>query len=166
MSESAEMSEERRLMYVAITRAKEKLYITHAKSRTMYGRTGFNPLSTFIREELPTALTVKEGIRKAPPRQAPSYYQSSPQRAQYNREPRSNELHRPSDIFRKSTPQKGAVGYGIEKFAAGTRVTHMMFGNGTVISSKDMGGDVLYEVEFDNGQKKRLMATFAKLKRL
>ena len=41
-----------------------------------------------------------------------------------------------------------------------------MFGEGTVISAKDMGGDVLYEVAFDNGQTKKLMATFAKLKKI
>jgi hypothetical protein len=42
----------------------------------------------------------------------------------------------------------------------------MMFGCGTVVAAKDMGGDVLYTVRFDDGQEKRLMATFAKLKRI
>ena len=41
-----------------------------------------------------------------------------------------------------------------------------MFGDGTIVSSRDMGGDVLYEVSFDNGQTKKLMATFAKLRKL
>ena len=41
-----------------------------------------------------------------------------------------------------------------------------MFGTGTIVSSRDMGGDVLYEVSFDNGQTKKLMATFAKLKKI
>ena len=69
------------------------------------------------------------------------------------------------DIF---TPKntRGAGNYGIEKFAPGSRVSHAMFGEGTILSSRDMGGDVLYEVAFDSGQNKKLMATFAKLKKI
>ena len=165
MSDAAEMSEERRLMYVAITRAKDKLYITHAKNRTMYGRTGFNPLSVFIREELPPSLTVRDGIRKEPPRQSPSYFNSRQNRPKFNREPISPELRRPSDIFSQKT-QRSAASYGIERLPVGTRVVHAMFGEGVILSQRDMGGDVLYEVMFDSGEKKKLMATFAKLKKL
>ena len=46
---------------------------------------------------------------------------------------------------------------------AGTRVRHATFGTGKILSAREMGGDVLYEVAFDNGQTKKLMATFAKL---
>jgi DNA helicase-2/ATP-dependent DNA helicase PcrA len=165
MGDAEEMSEERRLMYVAITRAKDKLYITHAKNRTMYGRTGFNPLSVFIREELPDTLTVRDGVRKAPPRQSVSYGYVNQSRQNYNRAPISPELRRPSDIF-NSKNTKGAGGYGIEKLMPGTRVIHAMFGEGTILSARDMGGDVLYEVAFDSGQSKKLMATFAKLKKV
>ena len=49
---------------------------------------------------------------------------------------------------------------------AGVRVRHGVFGEGTVISSRDMGGDVLYEVVFDNGEQKKLMGTFARLVRI
>ena len=83
----------------------------------------------------------------------------------YRKETVSSELRRPSDIFPKGTV-KGAGNYGIEKFAAGTRVCHGMFGEGVILSSRDMGGDVLYEVRFDSGQEKKLMATFAKLERM
>jgi DNA helicase-2/ATP-dependent DNA helicase PcrA len=156
----AEMSEERRLMYVAITRAKERLYLTHSKNRTMYGRTGFNPLSVFIREELPESLTVRDGIRKAPPRQSSTYY-TRPQR---QTAPISEELSRPADIFPKA--RAGAAGYGLERIPVGSRVSHSMFGEGAILSSRDMGGDILYEVKFDSGQTKKLMATFAKLKKI
>ena len=160
MGDPDEMSEERRLMYVAITRAKEKLYITHAKNRTMYGRTGFNPLSVFIREELPDTLTVRDGIRKAPPRQSPSY---APQQQRFSRESAPTELRRPPDIFPSAQKKSGASSYGIEKFRPGTRVSHSVFGAGVISSARDMGGDVLYEVAFDSGITKKLMATYAKL---
>jgi len=165
IGDADEMSEERRLMYVAITRAKDKLYITHAKNRTMYGRTGFNPLSVFIREELPMSLVSRSSIRKEPPRQSVSYGYVNQSRQKYSREPVSTELRRPSDIFPAKT-SRGAGNYGIEKFSPGTRVSHMMFGEGVIVSSRDMGGDVLYEVSFDSGQTKKLMATFAKLKKI
>ena len=53
--------------------------------------------------------------------------------------------------------------YGVRKFAEGTRVRHQIFGAGVVLKATDMGGDILYEIAFDNGQTKKLMATFAKL---
>ncbi len=163
MGETAEMSEERRLMYVAVTRAKEKLYITHAKSRTMYGRTGYNPLSVFVREELPDRLTVRDEIKKAPPRQSAGCYSA---RQRFAPPDISPELHRPSDIFSSKTAKRGAGDFGIERLSPGTRVMHSMFGEGKIISARDMGGDILYEVAFLSGQTKKLMATFAKLKKI
>ena len=160
MGEEDEMSEERRLMYVAITRAKEKLYITHTKSRMMYGRTSYNPLSVFVREEMPRELTYRDGPEKIPPRRA-IYEQAK--RHSFD----SREVRRPVEIF--SHPQNkraGAESFGVEKFAPGTRVSHSLFGEGVVLSARDMGGDVLYEVNFDSGAKKKLMATFAKLTKI
>lgn len=81
---------------------------------------------------------------------------------------RSSELRRAPEIGNGGPDRKpkGASSFGVEKLAVGTRVGHSVFGEGTILSAKDMGGDVLYEVKFDNGQLKRLMATFAKLRRL
>ena len=53
--------------------------------------------------------------------------------------------------------------FGIEKLEVGTLVSHTMFGDGVIVSAKEMGGDVLYEVDFVSSGKKKLMATFAKL---
>ena len=163
IGEPAEISEERRLMYVAVTRAKEKLYITHAKSRLMYGRTGYNQLSQFVREELPEDLIMHDAPRKIPPR-VQGYGRSSYQSNQ-NFQRSSREINRPIDIF---APKKkeGAEGFGLERLAPGTRVGHDMFGSGVIKSVRDMGGDILYEVVFDSGEVKRLMATFAKLKKI
>ena len=55
--------------------------------------------------------------------------------------------------------------WGIEKFPVGTEVVHAAFGEGKILSVKDMGGDVLYEVAFNDGTVKKLMATFARLER-
>ena len=164
--DESEMSEERRLAYVAITRAKERLYVTYAKERMLYGRTMYGVLSSFIREELPRELTVIDRPKAAPPRQGFSSYTS--RQPSYKSSPISNEMRRTPDQLAATSPQrkKGAAEYGVERFLAGTRVLHSMFGEGTVISAKDMGGDVLYEVAFDNGQTKKLMATFAKLKKI
>lgn len=161
-----EMSEERRLAYVAITRAKERLYITYAKSRMVYGKTAYGILSPFIKNELPEHLIQRDMPRREPPRQSFGYgYTPTKHKEEYSL---SSEMRRAPQIRTPSADTKrgGASGYGIEKLAPGTRVNHAIFGAGSILSSKDMGGDVLYEVRFDNGQTKRLMATFAKLTRL
>jgi DNA helicase-2/ATP-dependent DNA helicase PcrA len=170
IGEPSEMSEERRLAYVAITRAKDKLYITHAKSRLMYGKSAYNMLSRFIKHEVPPHLIEFDRPRPAPPRmgayQRPQQRSFDGQRGSYFK-----EINRPVDIGQRQKPQapvgkSGAAQYGIKKLDAGTRVRHAMFGEGVIVSSRDMGGDVLYEVRFDSGETKRLMATFARLERI
>ena len=173
IGEADEMSEERRLAYVAITRAKDMLYITYAKTRLMYGKTAYNHLSRFIKDELPKALIFEDAPRH---RESRGYSGYSSQFGDGARSGYSgygdrayggfNELRRPVEISAKKAEKSGATKYGIVKFSNGSRVKHDMFGEGVIISSKDMGGDVLYEVRFDNGQTKKLMATFAKLKQV
>jgi DNA helicase-2/ATP-dependent DNA helicase PcrA len=166
------MSEERRLAYVAITRAKDQLYITHAKNRLMYGKSAYNPLSRFVKMEIPPHLLEFDRPRPAPPR---AQYGQYPQRpTSQTRQPERGyfrEFNRPVEIgnAQKPKPQAGKSGaaqYGITKMEAGTRVRHAIFGAGTILSSRDMGGDVLYEVKFDSGELKKLMATFARLEKI
>ena len=162
LSDPDEISEERRLAYVAITRAKEQLLITSAKTRTMYGKTVYNRTSRFVREEIPRSLIEEDAPRGASVGQRNSSYQRP---VSNFRPPISREFNRPPDILaqkQRSTP----ASFGVERLAPGTRVMHDIFNTGTVISAKDMGGDVLYTVRFDSGEEKRLMATFAKLKKL
>lgn len=173
LGEEEEMSEERRLAYVAITRARDMLYITHAKERMMYGRTTYNRLSRFVKEEMPKSLIFED----SPRRRQPSSYGSSSWGERRSTYANSSyvgdrggsglsELRRPVEISTAKRSKTGAAEYGITRFAPGTRVIHDMFGEGVILSSRDMGGDVLYEVKFDNGQTKKLMATFAKLKKI
>ena len=169
--EETEMNEERRLCYVAITRAKERLIVTYAKERMMYGRTVYGRLSCFIRNEVPRQYIMNDRPLREPPRQSAYSSYNRPQGG-YNSSGRStigsSEMSRSPRVTNTATAPKktGAAGFGIEKFAAGTRVKHATFGVGTVESARDMGGDVLYEVRFDSGVTKRLMATFAKLEKV
>lgn len=162
MHDDEEMSEERRLAYVAITRAKEKLFITYAKNRMMYGKTSYNLLSVFIRNEVPQELLEKQLPRREPPRGAASYFRPERPRFDYGKPQRSSEISRTSDMF--APPKRsGADSFGIKKIEPGSAVTHAVFGDGVVVSARDMGGDILYEVDFESAGKKKLMATFAKL---
>lgn len=160
--EEEEMSEERRLAYVAITRAKEKLYVTYAKNRTMYGRTNYGMLSCFIREEVPVNLIEREGMRASSQR-ASIYTQTSKKPYQ---EPISSEFYRRPEISGAPKAKSTAESFGVKKFPVGTRVSHPTLGNGIILHARDMGGDVLYEVKFDTGATKKLMATYAKLRRI
>ncbi len=156
-----DMEEERRLAYVALTRAKEQIYIFHTGTRLLYGQTQHNPISRFV-SEIPEKLIEKKGYESyyTPPTQsAKVYYQDtsySIKQPAYKSEPIS--IGKPYN-----TPRKSASG---ELFAAGDRVRHMTFGDGEIISVKPMGADTLYEVVFDNVGTKKLMATYAKLKKI
>ena len=110
------------------------------------------------------------------PRPAPPRVQSNvrPVASKFGAERQSSyfrEFNRPVDIgnAQKPKPQPGKSGaaqYGIERLAVGQRVRHAMFGAGSILSSRDMGGDILYEVRFDTGETKKLMATFARLEKI
>ena len=165
IGEESEMSEERRLAYVAITRAKERLYITHARNRMMYGKTAYNQLSRFVKEEMPKSLVFEDAPRR---RERPVYggYTQTPTARESERRDYFAEFRRQVEISTPKREKAGAAEYGIIRFAPGTRVSHDMFGPGEILSTRDMGGDILYEVRFDNGQVKKLMATFAKLKKM
>ena len=161
-----ELSEERRLAYVAITRAKEKLYLTYAAARTMYGRTTNGTLlSRFAAKEIPAVLIERDGPKAIPPRAPLTYGRQRTEDRRY-REEISSEMRRRSEIGQTARKGSGAESYGIEKIPVGARVRHAAFGDGEIISSRDLGGDVLYEVKFDTGAVKKLMSTFAKLRRI
>ncbi len=157
----SQLEEERRLAYVAVTRAKEALYLTHTKERMIYGRTTYNPLSRFVADEIPKEL-VEDATPQRPDR--PSYgiggRTSVPTGAGRTVQQPSfqKEMGRTSFMPKKTAPLK--------LLEVGTRVSHNFFGNGTILSSKTVGGDILYTIAFDSGEEKRLMATFAKLKEI
>ena len=161
------MAEERRLAYVAITRAKRKLYITHTSQWLLYGRTSINQLSRFIAKEVPPKLVEKDRIEQRPKY---GYTSPAPSRQYSNTEGyRANEALAKEfvrKVAEKPATPKTPSSFGVERLPVGTRVSHQLFGNGVILSLREMGGDMLYEVKFDSGVVKKLMATYAKLKKI
>ena len=171
---NSEMEEERRLAYVAITRAKRELYVLHTTQRMLFGRTTYNPISRFI-SEIPQKLLEKEKPASSGAVRGTvgayggyggqgrsvygSYGASAPmtQKKTYYSESASKTAPTPAKKTASSAPT--------EIFKAGDRVRHFVFGVGEIISVKPMGTDTLYEIVFDRAGTKKLMATYAKLKR-
>ena len=141
-----EIEEERRLAYVAITRAKKILIITHARERMLYNMTQHNPLSRFVREIDEKYLDIqKERTR--------SYGGFTPtiQRTNTGTDTSSNGTF----TVPKKTEKKDITLYSV-----GDRVRHFTFGEGTLLSITPMSNDYMYEIAFDNVGTKKLMATY------
>jgi DNA helicase-2/ATP-dependent DNA helicase PcrA len=146
-----EMEEERRLCYVAITRAKQSLTITHARQRMLYGRTTPGMPSRFIKE-IPEEFTVRKGGYRRPEERSYGFgdmplYQTYPQR--------------PRKEFSELTRQVSAPKAAEIDLNRGDMVQHKAFGRGMVLSVMKMGGDALLEIAFDEIGTKKLMAKTA-----
>lgn len=150
---SAEVEEERRLCYVAITRAKKELFIVHTNQRMLYGRTQFNPESRFLKE-IPSELIQKEKSPYDKPQKSVYSYGESSNRPVYD------------TLTINAIPKKPVQAQTSVILEPGDRVFHATFGEGDLISVKKMGADWLYEVVFDKVGTKKLMATYAKLKKI
>ncbi len=145
-----EMEEERRLCYVAITRAKQTLTISHARQRMLYGRTNAALASRFLKE-IPEDCIVKKG-GYYPRSEAPSYGFSR----DFAR-PTQNIL---KEQIRKSETISAAKATYLD-LNKGDMVQHTAFGRGMVLSVMKMSGDALLEIAFDEIGTKRLMAKTA-----
>ena len=167
MGSSEDMEEERRLCYVAITRAKEQVIILHTRSRIWYGQTVANPLSRFV-GEIPDELTVHEDLTmEAMSISTGSGNQPAQSRPTYER-PRRQKAPVHTDRITVGQPTPAATAAARESLntlSPGDRVTHASFGEGEIISIKPMGADKLIEVVFDSVGTKKLMGTYAKLKK-
>ena len=182
-----ELEEERRLCYVALTRAKKRLFITLTQRRTLYGRTNFSYPSRFIDEIPPRlcesnlgGLTPGLGERDLYRSEGARYSEALPHYGSgigaYGRMPlHDRELMRSSPASggfpsgMKATPYPAAPKKPEplvkEVFGEGDRVRHAMFGEGTVLSVKKVAADYCYEIAFDTKGAKKIMASFAKLKK-
>jgi len=146
-----EMEEERRLCYMAITRAKETLTISHARQRMLYGRTNASIASRFLRE-IPEDLIVKKG-GYATARSYPDF------------ETRQTQWNDYSAYTAKPAPKSYSAA-AVQKttyleLSKGDMVQHTGFGRGMVLSVVKMGGDALLEIAFDQLGTKKLMAKTA-----
>ena len=145
-----EMEEERRLCYVAITRAKQTLTITHARQRMLYGRTTPAMASRFLRELPQDEIEKKGGFVSPTPRY--SYGGDDGWSRPYGQwsAPKSSYVTKPAE------PSKP-----LPEFNKGDMVMHAAFGRGMVLSVMKMGGDALMEIAFDQIGTKKLMARTA-----
>ncbi|WP_192811214.1 DNA helicase PcrA [Caloramator australicus] len=148
LEDDDEMEEERRLCYVGITRAKEILYLTCAKQRLIFGRTSFNPVSSFI-DEIPEDL-LEDLSRKT----------SKPSRFIYEDLKPNTQLAYTVDSKVKIEEPKKKNNIQVK---LGDRVKHKIFGIGIVIAIKDSKGDLQVTVSFEKAGVKTLLLSTAPL---
>ena len=141
-----EMEEERRLCYVAITRARQSLTISYARQRMLYGRTNASLPSRFLKEIPEDIIERKGGYQRY---SSPTYNYG----ASKNPAPKTGYL---SKIY--EAPKPAPVQLNVSK---GDMVLHKAFGRGMVLSVVQMGGDALLEIAFDQIGTKKLMAKTA-----
>lgn len=147
--DTSEIEEERRLAYVGITRAKEKLYLLNTRSRIIFGSTKYNRPSRFV-EELPKECC--ESLVKA-------------------KTPIRNNI---TSNVNKSKPVTSGFGVGFnstakkstDSFMVGETVTHRVFGKGMIVSLRPMGNDVLMEIAFDKVGTKKIMQNMGAVKKV
>ena len=146
-----ELEEERRLCYVGITRAEQKLTLTCARKRMVRGETQYNPPSRFVREIPQEVLDTGSNLFSS----GKSVSADSPQRKSYASKKPFTALTKGSQL----TAQKSdSLAYGV-----GDRVRHVKFGEGTVLDIKEGGRDFEVTVEFDTAGVRKMFAMFAKL---
>ena len=154
MMNPEEINEERRLAYVGITRAKQKLYLTKTKSRMLFGSTTFNKESRFV-TEIPDELLEKTGesrMFQTPAGSAASIGIGSKQKSGYS-------------PAKPSFYQKPAIKSGTT-YSVGDSVLHKVFGKGMIVSAEKMGNDTLLEIAFEKSGTKKLMANFCKMEKI
>ena len=154
IGDAEEMEEERRLCYVAITRAKQSLTISHAKQRMLYGRTSAALPSRFLKE-IPEECVVKKGGYRRPQESSYGYGSSYGQYSAYSAPARKPQPKRTESVMVSGT--KAAY----LDLNQGDMVLHAAFGKGMVLSVMKMGGDALLEIAFDDIGTKKLMAKTA-----
>jgi len=155
IGEPGRLEEERRLCYVGITRAMEKLHICYAENRRMYGSETFNAVSRFVKE-IPQDL-IEEVRIKATISRPVSYGRQNPR--SYNQ----THSYGQSSSYRKTGLSDSGVNTGL---SLGQRVTHPMFGEGVVLHFEGQGGGARVQVNFDNEGSKWLVLQYAKLEAL
>ena len=156
-----EIEEERRLAYVAITRAKKRLFITNTYMRMMFGMTSRNMPSRFLKE-IPQDLC-ESNTQKV---YVSNQYKQQVASQTYNYDYRGKSLSSGSALFKSPNTTKTAVSAastGKPKYSVGQMVEHKTFGKGMIISAIASGGDTLLEIGFENCGTKKIMANYAKL---
>lgn len=187
IGEPQALEEERRLFYVGITRAKQYLYLTCAKHRTIFGSTSYNQVSRFVKE-IPEELL--EGYAEVVERKSvdKEEFKDYGYRWSYGKGQtvktfkmseedksavaktigeqgtKSEYQYRTAESFLNSIKQNNQTNdIDLSKYQVGQRVYHKKFGEGTITKLEQEGNDVKVDLEFDKAGHKRLMAKFAGL---
>ena len=173
ISEPKELEEERRLCYVGITRAKNDLFLTCAKRRTIFGSTSYNSISRFI-TEIPSEDL--EGMEEIDGKKD-NEFKDSPYTWEYGKvtktkiekekiqikDTNTQYQFRTAESFLNALNKKGQEDIDLSIYKAGKRVYHKKFGEGTINYVEKEGQDLEVDITFDKVGHKRLMAKFAGL---
>ncbi|MBQ2581720.1 MAG: UvrD-helicase domain-containing protein, partial [Ruminococcus sp.] len=155
MESDEDIEEERRLAYVAMTRAKTKLYLTRACERMLYGHTDRNRKSRFLKE-IPREYVEKkeqEGLSQAVSSSSNAFGEVG--------SIRSMSLRQQLNMRKTEKPSAET-----QSFSAGDRIKHKIFGEGTILSATPMANDTLLEIAFDTKGTKKIMANYAKVQKI
>ena len=186
ISEPKELEEERRLCYVGITRAKENLFLTCSKQRTIFGSTSYNPVSRFLKE-IPAELldgyketfgeeTHTDQIFKdsnytwtygSKNNSSIKTYKINEKQPAFavasSKNNNSFSFGRTAESFLNNLAKKSDNNVDLSQYEAGVRVFHKKFGEGTINTVEPEGEDLKVDINFDKVGHKRLMAKFANL---
>ena len=183
ISEPKELEEERRLCYVGITRAKEHLYLTCSKQRTIFGSTSYNQVSRFLKE-IPEELlegyeeafgetTNKEKMFKDSSYSWTYGNKENTKVKSYKVEPKEavvaaskaagNFMFRTAESFLNNLNKTAKKEVDLSQYKEGVRIFHKKFGEGIINKVEPEGEDLKVDINFDKVGHKRLMAKFANL---
>ncbi len=182
IGEEKEIEEERRLCYVGITRAKENLFLTCAKQRTIFGSTSYNAVSRFVKEIPANMLEGYDALEQKNESRfndrnnwdyedRKSSYYDNPVKTYRDIETATSRgtstssgfQFRSADSFLQSLNKPKGNDVDLSKYAAGVKVYHKKFGEGIINSVEAEGEDLKVDIQFEKAGHKRLMAKFAGL---
>lgn len=183
ISEPKELEEERRLCYVGITRAKENLFLTCSKQRTIFGSTSCNQVSRFLKEipeELLDGYAENLGEKQEnnifgdskynwtygskDNGNIKSYKIEKQEPAMASASNNNGFMFRTAESFLNSLGKKSSANQvDLSQYKAGIRIMHKKFGEGTISNVEPEGDDLKVDIQFDKVGHKRLMAKFANL---
>ncbi len=172
ISEQKELEEERRLCYVGITRAKENLFLTCSRQRTIFGSTSCNMMSRFLKEmpeEILNQIDNNEENDTFEDTQIDWKYGKSKlnvYKDNNTKEVKNNSgfVFKTAESFLNSLSKKSSNdNVDLSKYKAGVRIFHKKFGEGTIMSVEEEGDDLKVDISFDKVGNKRLMAKYANL---
>ncbi|AMW12427.1 ATP-dependent DNA helicase PcrA [Streptomyces qaidamensis] len=157
LGQTKELEEERRLAYVGITRARERLYLTRSTLRSAWGQPSYNPPSRFLEEIPPAHVEWKRTGATAPASSGPVSAVAASLSSSRSRSSASGA----SGFATRRTSEKPVV-----SLAVGDRVTHDQFGLGTVVAVKGTGGNAEATIDFGDTKPKRLLLRYAPVEKL